>query len=459
MKKKTILKIGIPVAIAAVILGFFLIKNGKSDQPQYRTEALAKGDLESIVTTSGTISPINTIDIGSQVSGKIIRLLADFNSQVKAGQVVAELDQELLRAKVEQDQSSYESALASLEQAKANMDNAKKKNERTQDLFSRNLVSFEEKETAEANNVGARVGVQTAQARVSQAKSQLESSKVNLAYAIIRSPIDGTVIDRQVNVGQTVAASFTAPVLFKVASDLTQMQVQCAVDEADIGKVKEGQNVRFTVDAFTGETFTGRVSQVRYAAVTTSNVVTYTTIVNAANPDIKLRPGMTATVSIITGEAKGVLRVPNTALRFTPNLPQEELQKLMASMRPGQGGPRSEGQTGAAATAAPTAGQSAAAGGRTFDMSQLTPEQIQRFQQMRAQGGRRQGGVVWVLDDQNQIKPYPLRPGLTDNTYTEVVRGELKEGMKIIIGFQGSTPATQTQQQGRPGGPGMMMFR
>lgn len=472
MRKKRLILLIAVLAVALVIF-FVFIKKGKADQPQYRTEVLAKGDVQSVVTTSGTINPIDIVEVGSQVSGKIAKLYVDYNSQVKVGQLMAEIDQDIQKAKVDSNQANYNSALASLEQAKATLQNTEKSHARTQDLFKRDLVSIEAKETAEAALVSARVGVQTAEARVQQAKSTLDQSRVDLSYCIIRSPIDGTVIDRPVNVGQTVAASMNAPVLFKVATDLTKMKVQCSVDEADIGRVKEGQAVRFTVDAFQGETFNGKILQVRYAAVTTNNVVTYATIVDAPNPEIKLRPGMTATVTIVTGEAKGVLKIPNAAMRFTPTLPEKEMQELMASLRPG--GQRG-GQPGQPGQAGPAGGQGvvqAAPGGAAgqqggqraqFDPSQLTPEQRQRFQQMRQQGGaRRQAATVWVLDDAGKLKPYMIRTGLTDNSYTEITRSELKEGMKVILGLQGAaaaaTPTGQQNQQRGPGGPGMMMFR
>lgn len=468
MKKKTIIGLIAVLAVALVVF-FVFIKKGKADQPEYRTEVLAKGNVEAVVTTSGTINPIDIVEVGSQVSGKISKLYADFNTPVKAGQLMAELDRDIQNAKVDSNEANYQSSLAALEQAKVNLDNAKKKNERTLDLFQRNLVSFEEKETAEANFISARVAVQQREASVAQAKSTLNQSKVDLSYTTIRSPIDGTVIDRPVNAGQTVAASMNAPVLFKVASDLTKMKVQCSVDEADIGRVKEGQKVRFTVDAFQGETFNGTIMQVRYAAVTTQNVVTYTTIVDAPNPDLKLRPGMTATVTIITGEANGVLKIPNSSMRFTPSLPQEELEKLQATLRPqgqrnGQPGatPGQEGAAGQRPSGTQAEGQrqgGQATGQRQFDMTQLTPEQLQRFQQMRAAGGaRRQGGTVWVLDELNQLKPYMVRTGLTDNTYSEVTRSELKEGMKIIVGVLGATATTTTGQQQGQRGPGQMMF-
>jgi HlyD family secretion protein len=473
MRKKRIFLLIAVLAVALVIF-FVFIKKGKADQPKYRTEVLAKGDVESVVTTSGTINPIDIVEVGSQVSGKISKLYADYNSQVKVGQLMAEIDQDIQSAKVDSNQANYMSALASLEQAKATLDNTEKSHTRTQDLFQRNLVSIEAKETAEANLVSARVGVKTADARVQQAKSTLDQSKVDLSYCTIRSPIDGTVIDRPVNVGQTVAASMNAPILFKVATDLTKMKVQCSVDEADIGRVKEGQKVRFTVDAFQGETFNGTILQVRYAAVTTNNVVTYATIVDAPNPEIKLRPGMTATVTIVTGESKGVLKVPNAALRFTPTLPEKEMQALMASLRPnGQRGgqPGQPGQAGAAGGSPAQAAPGGQPGGQreggqrgSFDPSQLTPEQRQRFQQLRQQGGqRRQGSTVWVLTDEGKVKPYMIRTGLTDNSYTEITRSELKEGMKIILGLEGAASATATSnqqnQQRGPGGGSMMMFR
>jgi len=470
MKKKIILGAAIIVIVGGAILGYSLIKKGKSEEVRYRTENLAKGDIESLVVTSGTINPVDIIEIGSQVSGKIVKLHADFNSMVKAGQIVAELDQEILKSKVEQNEANYQSRLASLEQAKVTLENAKKKNERSRDLFARNLISLEEKEAAEAAYIGAKVGLQNSEASVSTAKSQFDSSKVDLSYAIIRSPIDGMVITRSVNVGQTVAASMQAPVLFKVASDLAKMQVQCSVDEADIGRVKEGQKVRFTVDAFQGEIFTGEIRQVRNSPTTAQNVVTYQTIVDAANPDLKLRPGMTATVSIVTGEARGVLKVSNSALRFTPALPKEQIDKLLAEARGpmGQRGPSGQpGQAGQAGQSGQPTGEPGqrgggqrTGGGERPDFSQMTPEQLQQMQQrMQQRMSQRRSGTVWVMDELGALKPYVIGTGITDNTSTEMTRGELKEGMKIVLGTAtaNQTSTTQTGMRG-PGGPGMMMF-
>jgi HlyD family secretion protein len=460
MKKKAIIGL-LVVAVLAVILFGFVLKKGGADKPKYRTEAIAKGDIEALVTTSGTINPIDLVDVGAQVSGKIIKLYADYNTPVKAGQIVAEIDQEISKAKVDQNQANYESAQARKMQADVALDTNKKKYDRTLDLFQRNLVSFEEKETAESNYVAAKVGVQTAAATVSQAKSQLDSSKVDLSYTVIRSPIDGTVITRNVNIGQTVASSFTAPVLFKVASDLSKMRVTCAVDEADIGRLKEGQKVRFTVDAFQGETFTGDVQQVRNSATTVQNVVTYETIVTAANPQGKLKPGMTATVQIITGQAKGVIKVPNTAMRYTPNLPPEELKKIFEEMRAQRQG--QAGQTGQTAQAGQTGQTGQRTGGqRSGQRGEMTAEQIQAFMQRQGQSTRRGSGQVWVLDELGKIKPMMVRTGVTDNTYSEMTRGELKEGMKVILGELSvgqAAAATQQQGQNRGGPGGMMIFR
>lgn len=468
MKKKAVVGVVILVVLVGAILGYTLIKKGKTAQVKYRTEVLAKGDLESMVTTSGSLNPVDVVDVGSQVSGKIAMLGADFNSKVKKGQLLAQLDLELLNAKVDQAESSYKSSVASLDQAKLALDNSLKKFNRSKELFAKSQISIEEMETVESNYLNAKANVVSSESRLSQSKSSLDSSKVDLSYAIIRSPIDGVVISRNVNIGQTVAASYQAPLLFRLASDLTKMQLQCDIDETDIGKVKEGQKVRFTVSAYQGEMFNGTVRQVRYSPQTVQNVVTYATIVDAENPDLKLMPGMTATVQIITGEAKGVLKIPNASLRFTPPLPQDEVQKILADAGigggqrgQGQPGQKTEGGQGQNANRQGGDSQRGQGGQRSggFQMGgdqggELTPEMRARIEQMRNRP--RQGGTVWVLDDQGQLKPYAIRTGLTDNTYSEVTRSELKEGLKIIIGLE--TPVASTQQQGfGQGNPQQMM--
>ncbi len=449
------------VVLAGAILGYSLIKKGKATQVKYRTEALAKGDIESVVTTSGTLNPVDTVDVGSQVSGKIMKLNADFNSKVKRGEILAQLDLEPLQLKVDQAESSFKSRVASLDQSKLALEQSEKKFKRAKELFDKKQISVEDMETAELNFLNAKGSLVSAESSLSQAKSSLDSSKIDMSYAVIRSPIDGVVINRAVNIGQTVAASYQAPLLFKLASDLTKMQLQCDIDETDIGKVKDGQKVRFTVSAYQGETFNGTVKQVRYSPQTVQNVVTYTTIVSADNPDLKLMPGMTATVSIITGEARGVLRVANSALRFTPPLPQADLQKLLGTSAPQRGaanGQRS-GQAGEQAGQRQRGEGGQRMGGQRMSAEDMTPEQFQRFQQMMA-NRQRTVSRVWIMDEAGALKPYTVRTGLTDNTYSEITGGELKEGMKIVLGTETAIPGANPTQQGFPGrgGPGNMMF-
>lgn len=428
MKKKIIISAAILVIIAGVVLVLSLFSRNKNDIPKYEKKAIDKGNIEALVITTGSLNPVITVDVGSQVSGKIDKLYVDFNSRVKEGQVIAELDQAQFITRVKQNEANYKSAEASLEKTKVTLDNTKKKYDRAMNLFEKDLISFEEKEAIETQYYSAMADIQSSEARLEQADSQLDSSKVDLTYTIIKSPIDGIVINRRVNIGQTVAASFQAPVLFQIANDLSKMQVECSVDEADIGKVKEGQKVRFTVDAFPDENFTGKISQVRYAPEIVQNVVTYTTIVEVNNPEMKLRPGMTATVSLVTGEAKNVLRVPNSALRFNPSLSPEEMRELMESMRQEmrerrEGSSRPEGSRPGEdahrqATQRPGSGQHAS-GMRGFSM----------------QGARmRQFARVWLEDESGKLKMAFVRTGVTDNSYTEVVSGSLKEGQLVITG-------------------------
>ncbi|MBC7348638.1 MAG: efflux RND transporter periplasmic adaptor subunit [Candidatus Aminicenantes bacterium] len=442
MKKKTLFIILALVVIVGLVLGFTLLKKGSNNKPKYRTEKVTRGDVEAVVTATGTLNPVVLVEVGSQVSGKIEKIYVDFNSKVKKGDILAELDQSQLRAKIEQSEANYQNAQASLERAKISLEIAQKKYERALSLFEKNLISFEEKEQAEANYLQAKSDLIAQQARAEQAKSQLEASKVDLSYAIIRSPIDGVVISRNINVGQTVAASFQAPKLFEIANDLTKMEVECLVDEADVGKVKEGQKVKFTVEAYQNETFNGVVRQVRYSAQTVQNVVSYSAIIDVDNSSLKLLPGMTATCSIIVGEARNVLRVPNAALRFTPELSAEELQKIMraafeemAARRQQEGGPAPAG-----------AGQ---AGQRMFDPSQMGQRSSQRRMPSR----------VWQLNEKGDLKVVFVRTGVSDNSFTEIKSDNLKEGDEVIVGLLTATNGRSTNQQVRPRGGLFMMPR
>jgi HlyD family secretion protein len=428
MKKKIFIGAAVLIVIAAVIVVLTISNHSKNNISKYEEKAIDKGDIEALVITTGSLNPMTTVDVGSQVSGNIKKLYVDFNSQVKKGKVIAELDQSQFITRVQQNEANYQSAKASLEKAKVTLENDKKKYDRALDLFKKDLISFEDKETIETQYYSAIADIQSAQARLEQAKSQLDSSKVDLTYTIIRSPIDGVVIDRKVNVGQTVAASFQAPVLFQIANDLSKMQVECSVDEADIGKVKEGQKVRFTVDAFPDENFTGKVSQVRYAPEIVQNVVTYTTIVEVSNPELKLRPGMTATVSVVTGEARDVLRVPNAALRFNPSLSPEEMQKIMANvreeMRKRRGGSNRPENARLAGDSSRQEARSSSSGQQSSGRS--------GFGQPGAQ--MKDLGRVWFEDENGKLKLTFIRTGVTDNNYTEIVRGDLKEGQMVITG-------------------------
>jgi HlyD family secretion protein len=459
MKKKIIWIIVALVIVAGAILGLTVFRNGKNGEIKYKTETIARGDVEALVVTSGTLNPIEIVDVGAQVSGKIEKLFADFNSPVTKGQIVAELDQEPLKMKIAQNEANYNSRMASLERSKVSLSQAEKGYERAKSLFAKELISIEEMDTAEAGFLGAKSDVISAEASLSQAKSTLDLSKVDLTYAVIRAPVDGVIIVRKVNVGQTLQSSYTAPLLFQVATDMTKMKVECSVDESDIGKVKEGQKVRFTVEAYQNETFNGVVQQVRFSPETVQNVVTYTTIVNVENPEKKLLPGMTATVSIIVGEAKGVLRVSNAALRFTPNLSPEELAKMAQEMRDRMMAQRQAqgGQPGAATPSAATPGAATSTtGGQARPAGEGREGQASGFRQGGTPGGgegqagraRQQAPRVWIMDKAGKLSMVFLRTGVSDTSYSEILRGELKEGDQVITGTE--TPATRAAAANQP---------
>lgn len=431
MKKKIIIGVFILVVIVGIVMGFTLFNRNNNQGTQYKKEAIDKGDIEALVVTTGTLNPVIIVDVGSQVSGIIDKLYVDFNSKVKEGQIIAELEQSQFLTRIKQNEANYRSSEASLDKAKITFENLEKKLDRAKSLFKKNLISYEEKEAVETQYYSAKADISSAEARLEQAKSQLDSSQVDLTYTVIKSPIDGIVIDRTVNIGQTVAASFQAPVLFQIANDLSKMQMECSVDEADIGKIKEGQKVKFTVDAFPDENFTGIISQVRFSPEIVQNVVTYPTIVEVDNPEMKLRPGMTATVSVVIGEAKNVLRVSNSALRFNPDLSPEEMNEIMENMRQGMmaKSPGSE-----KAKASHPAGGDRSQGTQRPGSGQQTSRE--RGFGMRGMQGRqmRQISRVWVEDETGKLKLIFIRTGVTDNSYTEIKGENLKEGQEVITG-------------------------
>jgi HlyD family secretion protein len=439
MNKKVIIGIVVLVVAAGIVFGFTYFNRNNNSGLQYEKATIDKGTVTALVDTTGTLNPVIIVDIGSQVSGKIENIYVDFNSRIKGGQILAELEQLTFQTKVQQNEANYLSSVAVLDKSKVSLENSKKKYERAKSLFEKDLISYEELESAEVQYLSAKADLQSSDARLEQAKAQLDTSKVDLSYTIIKSPIDGVVINRNINVGQTVAASFQAPVLFQVANDLTKMQVECSVDEADIGRVKEGQTAQFTVDAFPNDNFTGVVKQVRYSPEVIQNVVTYTTIVDVENPDMKLRPGMTATISIVVGEAKNALRVSNSALRFQP--PPEVLQALFEEMRREMQAKR---------------GQNSQAVGQSEN--RRPHGNFQMGQGSRGMGSRmRDRARVWVQDETGKLKMVSIRTGVTDNVFTEITGGDIKEGQEVITGE--STQATSSNRSSSNLRRGMMFMR
>ncbi|HQT91259.1 MAG TPA: efflux RND transporter periplasmic adaptor subunit, partial [Candidatus Kryptobacter bacterium] len=315
MKKKRLITIIVVVLVLAGGATFFATK-GKSEEVQWLTLPVTRGNLDVVVTATGTLAADTTVQVGTQVSGTIARLYADWNSRVRRGQVIAKLDTTFLWASVEQAQANLQKAVVAEQQAKRTFDRVKQ-------LFQRNLDSQSDYDTALSD-------FQTAQASVTQAQTALDQVEINLSYATVRSPISGVVISRNVDLGQTVASSFNTPTLFTIANSLSDMQIQASVDEGDIGSVKVGQPVTFTVDAYPNDTFNGKVTQIRLQPTVVQNVVEYTVIIDVPNPDLKLMPGMTANLTIEIAGAKDVLKVPTTALRFMP--PQSYLTAAMKSL-------------------------------------------------------------------------------------------------------------------------------
>ena len=384
MNKITIWVIVLLVVGAIVVLGLFLIGSG-GDQSKVKTATVGRGDIETLVITTGTLDPVSMVEVGSEVSGTIKNIYVDYNSRIKKDQALAELDRATFEDAVKQNEANYRVAVAELDKAKVALDEAKKIYDRMLDLFNKKMIPDQDKEDAETQFRTAKDDVKVAQHGVEEAKSELESSRVDLNHTVIRSPIDGIVFSRDVNVGQTVAARFQTPVLFRIADDLSKMRVEVAVDEADVGKVKERQKIRFSVEAFPEETFYGHVIQIRDEPDTSENVVTYTTLVEIENPDGKLMPGMTATVSIVIAEAKNVLKIPNSALRYRP---------------------------------AARAGSSA----KPAIASDLKP----------SPGGK--ATFVWVQGRNKKLTPVLIKTGITDSVYTEVLGAGLKEGDVIVTG-------------------------
>lgn len=378
--------------LAAGIVAFVLWRQSQALSPEqrYKVQEAVIADLTQNVSANGTLSPVTLVNVGTQVSGTVKKLHVDFNDIVKAGQVLAELDDSLLVAASAQSEASIASATASLDLARTN-------EVRIKSLFTQEYVSRQELDQAVQARKAAEAGLRLARA-------QNDRDRANLGYSVIRSPVAGVVVDRQIDLGQTVAASFQTPVLFKIAQDLAQMQIYTSFAEADIGNIRVSQPVRFTVDAFPNRSFKGSVKQLRLNPTTTQNVVTYNVVVEVENLDQVLLPGMTAYVSIVVAQKKDVLTVPNAALRYRPTTDTAKTDATKETAK-GNGERASSGGAGGA-------GGASAGRGKRRDSA---------------------AGTVYVLAD-GQIKALAVNIGITDNRNTEITGGELKAGDKVILG-------------------------
>ncbi|MBO5385399.1 efflux RND transporter periplasmic adaptor subunit [bacterium] len=307
----------IPLALALVIGGISLV-NINANKITYQTQKLTKCTITDVVEASGTINPVNIVSVGSTVSGLMKEIYVDFNSEVKKGQLLAQIDPANFQASVDQNQAQITNAQANLARLNAELSMAEKTYTRYKNLYAKNFIARSELDQAESDYLAKKASIGAQRASIAQAQANYKTAVTNLGYTKIIAPVDGTIISRDINVGQPVAASFQAPELFKIAQDLTKMQIEVNVSEADIGRVKEGQEAEFNLDGYPDTTFKGIVTQVRLDSTTTSNVVTYTVIVSVDNEDLTLKPGMTANVSIITKRSTDVMCAPNVALKFTP---------------------------------------------------------------------------------------------------------------------------------------------
>jgi HlyD family secretion protein len=459
----------------------------KADKPVYLFAALDRGDIVMQVAATGALAAVTTVVVGTQVSGTILELYADFNSEVKKGQLLAKLDPDLFRTQVQQAQAGVQtakatltddaagiaSATANLEKAKVDVLDKTRKLKRTKQLMVDGLVTQDDLDTGQAA-VDAAVATQNAaqaqidsadahykadQARLVQVQAALQTAQVNLAHTIITSPISGTIISRSIDRGQTVAASFSSPTLFTIGEDLTKMQVNTNIDEADVGKLKKGMEASFTVDAFPGDTFRGTVSQVRLAATTVQNVVTYNAIIDVPNVQLKLKPGMTANVRILIEKAANALRLPGSALRFRPTMSDTEMAE--AFRRAGEEkfwafSQRVAGQGGSSSgSPAPRVGMASGPGGGARGGGSGATVRDSASAANRSSRGRRV--AIWIIAEDKLLQPVIVRLGLTDGAQTEVLEGKLKEGDKVVTGVEmdasQKSPVTSTRTPGFGGAP------
>jgi len=484
----------IALVLAALAGTWWWRTSADKDAPAYRIAKAEKGPITATVAASGTLNPVTSVQVGTQVSGQIKELFVDFNSVVKEGQLIARIDPETFTYRVRQTEADLEAARAAVSRAQVAMLNAKRDLDRSQELVAKNFASPADLDAKQALYDLAQADVKNAQALVRQRDASLASARVDLARTEIRAPVNGVVIKRSVDVGQTVAASLQAPELFVIAKDLSDMQVETSIDEADVGRMRLGQRASFTVDAFSGRTFSGEVRQIRKSALTVQNVVTYTVLVGASNEGGQLLPGMTANVRIVTDTRDSVLKVPNAALRFRPpgtavndatpikqgeatKAPadskgvagsgqmqqlrerlvaelkldadqQAKLEPIFAGMRTRFAALRDLPEEQRA-----KAGQTARAELRAKVEEILKPQQKPRYAEIVAELAGRSGqptrGRVWVLDS-GKPKAIDVRIGLTDGTSTEVSGEGLVENSEVIVGMQAAGSNSAPAQKGAP---------
>jgi HlyD family secretion protein len=491
-RKKYLIAIGIIIIISAGGFILYPLIGQNGSKQKFRFVKVERGAVDSTVTATGTINPVINVLVGSQVSGTIKALYADYNSQVKEGQVIAQIDPAIFQAQVDQakanvlnNQASLLNAQANLVKAEVAVLDAKRNLDRNLPLVEKKVIAQATMDTAQANydtavaqKEVAKAQVESSKAQVEQAKAALVMAETNLRYATIRSPVNGTVISRNVDVGQTVAASLAAPTLFTIAKDLTKMQVDTNVSEADVGRITVGQDATFTVDAYAGRTFRGKVSEIRNAPIIVQNVVTYDVVIQVDNKDLKLKPGMTANVSVMIAHREGILKIPNAALRFRPasakqgsppekgsessasagrllierltkglNLTpdqqskvemvlkssKQEFQEIRQKMKPEEARGRIQGLI------------------RQKISGILTDEQKQKLKELPDSSQSEQGkpGTVYVLSPDGKPAPVSIVLGITDGTFSEVMSGNLKEGGEVIV-EETSTKKTQSQAGAPP---------
>jgi HlyD family secretion protein len=415
--KKYVIILAVIIFIAG-IAGYSFYK--RTPEVSFKTAKIERGTVVSTVAATGNLSAVTTVQVGTQVSGTIQKLYVDFNSRVKKGQAIAEIDPALFKASVEQSQGNYLSAEANLQKAKIALTDAERTFNRNKQLLAAGIISQGDYDAGETVLLSAKAAVKSAEGSVAQTRGSLMQAKTNLQYSTIRSPVDGVVISRAVDVGQTVAASFQTPTLFTIAQDLTKMQIEVSVDEADISRIRLHQNASFTVDSYPEQTFHGKVVQIRSAPIINQNVVTYVVVVNVDNSDLKLKPGMTANISVEVARKNDVLKLPLAALRFKPKSRGDDMKEKTgigragtSTLRLGEGGPKGGGKGG------PGKGK-----------------------------GRSQ--QVYLLREGKPVA-MPVTTGIADNSSIELIEGALSDGDEVIIEQIGGD--TKKKAGGSPMGP------